>query len=110
MQRISGLPVALGEAPVFVGPDHLYLARKETKNRRPPYDFVSPEDDPPVVRLYDLLGTEPTRPIGELSTAARKIDIAPDGRYLAVESRRRDGEGIRHEVQLYTTPRSRSTR
>jgi serine/threonine protein kinase/WD40 repeat protein len=107
MQRIQGLPVALTERPIFVGTDHLYLARRERKGRRPPYDFVRQEDDPPVVRLYDLLGPEPTRPIGELSTPGLKFvrfDIAPNGSLLAVESRRRDGEGERQEAQLYRLP------
>ncbi len=72
----------------FAGADQLLLLRMETKNGRAlPYG-TDPETNPRVVRIRDLLGPDPKRPLREIEDfnwRGHGVAATPDGRIFVVE-------------------------
>jgi serine/threonine protein kinase len=79
----------LCDALAFDASGRLVLVRTETKSgKNPPYDPTDPSDDPRVIRLYNLLGSSPTRALNEITEFDRHvwyIAMAADAAYFVVE-------------------------
>jgi hypothetical protein len=87
-QRLVGrwrLPPGLSDVPVFNGPDHLLLLRQETPSSKRPFE-VAPGGEPRVLRLYDLLGPNPTQALKQIDDFDAYIYsvAAPARGYFAV--------------------------
>lgn len=57
------LPPGLNDAIAFHGSDQLLSLRKETRDNVIPFGPNLPADHPRVIRLRDMLGCEPLKPV-----------------------------------------------
>jgi serine/threonine protein kinase/WD40 repeat protein len=73
----------------FRGEGRLLLLRTETRSgKNPPFGHVKPTDDPRVIRLYDLLGPNPTKAVKEITDFDWHVDsiaVTPDASYYVVD-------------------------
>jgi serine/threonine protein kinase/WD40 repeat protein len=99
------LPEGLCDSIAFAGEGRLLLVRQETKNRQGgPFGQFHPNKFPRSVRLYDLLGVTPTRPLAEIDDFdwhVHGIKIAPDGSFFAVDGLRKNQGKIQRLFELY---------
>ena len=98
------LPEGLADALAFQGPERLLLLRMETMDETAtPDSRFPPESYPRVLRLRDLLGVSPAKPlrvIEDFNWSVYRIHVSPDGRHFVAEGRS-GPRGEKRTVNLY---------
>jgi len=77
----------LNDAIAFHGPDQLLLLRTEARDNVIPFGPNRPPDHPRVIRLRDMLGREPLRPVREIDDLPWTVNenaATIDGRFFVV--------------------------
>jgi eukaryotic-like serine/threonine-protein kinase len=104
------LPEGFQDSVAFRNPNSLVLVRQESINPKDlPYGYnPTPESNPRVCRVRDLLSSEPKRPFLELKDfkrSAARILLSPDGQRLLIEGFDEPGEIPEHRmIKLYDLP------
>jgi WD40 repeat protein len=99
------LPPGLGDCLRFHANDSLFLFRFETKGgTRAPVSQAKPDEHPRVCRLRHLLGSEPHKPVAEISEFNQHVFVtagAPDGSVFVVDGVHAGANELRRTVQAF---------
>lgn len=95
------------DALAFTKPDQLLLVRMETKDGTARPYGTHPIDHPRVIRLRDLLGPEPLKPLTEIEDFnwhGHGSVMSRDGRIVVVEGINSSGGKITRIINAYEVP------